>query len=200
MVLESQAVESHHQISKVEFYVLMFASGSRCNNKEEKRMGYASCVACCNTKPPITSSIYQDTRILSNYDYVCGCVEIKNAAEAFMSPNSRRLMTSFFAFFLLVRDYKRYGGLHACEADRASQKSTSLRCGMRIKSPFLSFGFLLLTTLPNYQDTKTKFTSSHVCRRAEIGKGSKSSPCCCSHALQISPFYFALVNLPPKIR
>ena len=35
IVLESQAVESHHQISKVGLYVLMFASESRCDNKEE---------------------------------------------------------------------------------------------------------------------------------------------------------------------
>ena len=75
-----------------------------------------------------------------------------------------------------------------------SRKSTSLRCGKRIKFPFRGFGFWLLITLSNDQNTKTKFTKFYVYGRAEIGKGPKSSPCCCGHILQIPSFCFPLAE------
>jgi len=111
-----------------------------------------------------------------------------------MSPKSRRLMISFFAFSLTVWDRRRHGSPQACGPGWASRKSTSLWCGMRINFPFRGFGFWLVTTLSNYQNTKTKCTRFDVCGRAEIGKGPKSSPCCCSHALRIPSFCFPLAE------
>ena len=143
IVLEPRAIDSHPEISRERCLPPMLAFGSKCDNKEENRMDYASCVACRNIYTSITSSNYQNTRILSNQDRVCGCVEIKNAAEVThvgKAPASYNIALCLFSRRLRSQKIRQ----PTCMWRWLGKSKKHLKFGMRIKSLFRGFDFFLL--------------------------------------------------------